>query len=533
MGGDKGGMGGDRGSPASLVAGGGIAYALAVATGLLVFLAFPSLDIWPLAFIAYVPLIVALDGQRPRRALGLGFAAGMVMNVCGLHWLFPTIRQFSGLPAPVCALLAFLVAAYQALPVGLLGWLYARAQQRHWPKPASLLAAFVASEFAYPLVFPWTFGACAHCVPALMQWAELGGPYLVGLVLLAPSLALGHAVVRRLRREPIRRGAVALGLGIPLAAALIGQVQIWHIDRRLGAAPRVHVGVAQANLDAPSLQERVERVNRELRVTDELRRKGADFVVWTETVVLGVPADAAEAYLQTFFSRRLGVPTVIGAVLVRGEGRERHLLNSVLATQADGRLTGHYEKHLLFPVGERLPLFDTFPGLYRWLPGAINFAPGTSFAPLIVAGHPVTAFVCYEDVFPGFVNEAVGAASPEMLVNLTNDAWFGDSSEPWMHLALAQFRAVEHRRYLVRATNSGVSAIVDPTGKVVVQGETFREQAVDGVARWVKGPRTAYEVWGDAPWWVLTVAAGVMAVRRRRGRSAVGRPKADAGAAIT
>jgi apolipoprotein N-acyltransferase len=521
---------GEDSAPAELT-GAGVAYVLAIATGLLVFLAFPSLDVWPLSFVAYVPLIVAIEGRPPRRSFGLGFTAGVVMNVCGLRWLFSTIWRFSGLSVPVCALLALAVCTYQALPVGLFGFLHARARQRGWPKLASLVAAFVASELAWPLVFPWTFGACAHRLPALMQWAEVGGPYLVSLLLLAPSVGVGHAVVQQLRGQAIPRGVVALALGIPLGAALIGEVQIWRVDRRVADAPQVHVGLAQANLDAPSLSERVERVNRELRITEELRRKGVDFVVWPETVVLGVPSDLAETYLQTFFSRRLNVPTLIGAVLVRGDGRDRHLLNSVLSTKKDGRLSGHYEKHLLFPVGERLPLFETFPGLYRGLPGAINFAPGTSFEPLLVAGHPVTALVCYEDVFPAFVNEAVGAGRSEMLVNLTNDAWFGDTSEPWIHLALAQFRAVEHRRYLVRATNTGVSAIIDPTGKILVQGAMFREDAVDGVARWVSGPRTAYEVWGNAPWWLLTVGAVVMAIRRRPGRSAVEPPKRDPSAA--
>jgi apolipoprotein N-acyltransferase len=291
---------------------------------------------------------------------------------------------------------------------------------------------------------------------------------------------------------------------------------MWHVDRRVTRAPAVHVGLAQANLDPPAIGKSVERINKELRLTEQLRRKGVDVVVWSEGVVLGVPEAHQDAYLQTLFTGRLRVPTLVGALLLRGEGREQRVLNSAIATRADGSIAGRYDKHRLFPVGEWFPLFDTFPGLYSRFPNLWHFARGTSLAAVSLGGHPVTVLICYEDVFPSFVNEAVGAGKPEMLVNLTNDAWFGDTSEPWMHLALAQFRAVEHRRYLVRATNSGVSAIIDPAGRIVVQGGTFREEALDGVAHWLGGTRTAYEIWGDGPWWLVTAAIGIMAFRRRR-----------------
>jgi len=503
------------GSAASPVVSAKIAYALSGATGALYFLGFPGVDVWPFAFIAFVPLIVALEGQKPRRALSLGVTAGVVMNVLGLYWLYPTLRRFSELSVPVCALLTLLVCAYQGLRIGVLGWLYARARGRGWPWVPSLALSFVASELAYPLIFPWYFGACAHRVLPLLQWAEVGGPIAVSLLLLAPNVAIAGAVVARLRRRPRPRRGIALGLAIPVAAAVIGQAQAWYVDWRVSSAERVQVGLAQANLPPPALRDRVERFRRELRITHELRRRNVDFVVWTETVVLGVPEEHAEAYLQTLFTRQLGVPTLIGAVLTRGEARERRLLNSALATGQDGKLTGHYEKHLLFPVGERLPLFDTFPALYASLPNAMNFAPGTSLEPVQLAGHPVTVLICYEDIFPGFVNDAVGHGRPEMLINLTNDAWFGDTSEPWMHLALAKFRAVEHRRYLLRATNSGVSAIIDPVGRIVAQGGSFREEAVAGTAHWIKARRTPYELWGNLPWWLATIAASGMAFRRR------------------
>ena len=117
------------------------------------------------------------------------------------------------------------------------------------------------------------------------------------------------------------------------------------------------------------------------------------------------------------------------------------------------------------------------------------------------------------------MNAAVRHGQPEMLVNLTNDAWFGDTTEPWIHLALAKFRAIEHRRYLLRATNSGVSAVVDPVGRVVAHGGTFRPETVEATAHWLSPTRTGYELWGDTPWWLASAAVVAMGfLSRRRGR---------------
>jgi len=130
----------------------------------------------------------------------------------------------------------------------------------------------------------------------------------------------------------------------------------------------------------------------------------------------------------------------------------------------------------------------------------------------------VTALICYEDILPRFTNDAVRHADPDLLVNITNDAWFGDSAEPWQHLALAQLRAVEHRRYLVRGTNSGVSAVIDPVGRVVARSGTFRQETVTARIRWMRS-KTLYERLGDWPWLCVSVLVGVGAFRRRGGNA--------------
>jgi apolipoprotein N-acyltransferase len=181
------------------------------------------------------------------------------------------------------------------------------------------------------------------------------------------------------------------------------------------------------------------------------------------------------------------------------------LFNSAMLTDRSGKLLGRYDKHVLLAFGEYLPFGDTFPVLYRWSPNTGKFTPGRTYDPLRLDDHAIATCICYDDIFPGFMISVVTSGPTDLLVNLTNDAWFGDTTEPWIHLALAQFRAIEHRRYFVRSTNSGVSAFIDPVGRVIAHTDTFQAQSLAQEIAWLHG-RTPYELWGDIPWWLISLA---------------------------
>jgi hypothetical protein len=205
-------------------------------------------------------------------------------------------------------------------------------------------------------------------------------------------------------------------------------------------------------------------------------------------------------------------------VLVRPvpDAREYVLFNSALLTDAKGAVIGRFDKQLLLAFGEYLPFGETFPILYEWSPHTGHFQAGSSFKPLTLGNHQIATIICYEDVLPSFVNRVMREGDPELLANLTNDAWFGDSTQPWIHLALAKLRAVEHRKFFVRSTNSGVSAFVDPAGRVISNTKTFEETSQRATLRWLKG-KTLYTFWGDGPWWLASAVSVAFAFRRRKG----------------
>jgi apolipoprotein N-acyltransferase len=520
----------------------------AVLSGVLYFLAFAGFDVWPLTFVCLVPLYVSLAGQTTKRATWLGFLTGLAMNVGGFYWLVNMLRTFSGFPTPLCLLFTLIICAYQGGRLALMGWLYGRATVRGWPAPIVFAAAFAASELVYPLLFPWYYAATVHKVPVLMQLSDVGGPILVGLVLAAVNLAIAEPLRARLAasRElaartvsgasseerlalAIDRRVVGTGVIALLFALLYGAVRIWMVNGLVEKAPEARVGYVQGNMGLMAKRENPgEGLRRHRQMTGELRDKGVDLVVWSETsATFPTREDLAEKqnFFRDRFAASLRVPTIFGAVLYRVDPDRERWFNTAIATDVKGEIRGRYDKQYLLAFGEYLPFGDTFPILYKWSPHSGRFSPGKSLEPLYVdvkdVTHKVSALICYEDILPGFTNRVVSHAEPELLVNMTNDAWFGDTIEPWQHLALAKFRAIEHRRFLVRSTNSGVSAIIDPNGAIVegTLSTPFKAEAHDGVIRWMKGG-TVYEVIGDAPWYLVSLGIGVMAFRRRRPRAA-------------
>jgi apolipoprotein N-acyltransferase len=502
-----------------------VASLLAALCGVLYFVAFPGVDAWPLSFVALSPLIVALHGQTPRRAVWLGWLAGFTMTMLGFYWLLDMLESFSGFGTPLCLLFTAILCGYQAGRIGFLGWLHARISARGYPGGLAFALGFAASEQAFPLLFPWSYAATVHQVPALTQLAEFGGPILVALPLVAANLAVAEVVLAWRAKRPARRRYVSALVAVPLAGLLYGAVRIPMVDAASAAAPKGRVGLVQANMSLfGKRHNKGEGLRRHMDLTRELTGSGKlDLVVWSETSVMSaMDEEDLSSAVPNRFAASLGVPALFGAVIIKQveDARRYVLYNSALLSDVRGDVVGRFDKQRLVMFSESMPFGETFPILYEWSPNSGKFVPGTRFDPLTFGQHQVATIICYEDIIPGFVNRIVNNGDPDLIANLTNDAWFGDTTEPWIHLALATLRAVEHRRYFVRSTNSGVSAIIDPVGRVVAHSETFREQALAGEVAWLHA-HTVYEMLGDVPWWLVSVLALALSFAPRRRKPSV------------
>ncbi|MEO8903235.1 MAG: apolipoprotein N-acyltransferase [Polyangiaceae bacterium] len=485
----------------------GWAVAAAALCGVFYFLAFPGVDMWPLGFVALVPLRVALVGQTPKRAFWLGWFSGLVMITLGFYWMVDMMRQFSGFSAPICMLLLLIVNAFEGGRMGLFAWLFVRGEQR-FPKYSGLLflSALVTSELTFPVLFFWSFGAVLHKATAFTQVAELGGVFAVTLVLTAGNFGLSELALALVQRRAPNWKVAGAYLLVPVLAAGYGALRIHQVDARVAAAPKGLIATVQANM---SLTEKRthhdEGMDRHLRATRELTSEHQlDLVIWSETSVMGVMLDSeAASIVPRAFAARLHVPLLFGAVLAKkvDDAREYALYNSALVTDDKGHVRGRYDKQELVPFSEHMPFGHEIPYLYQISPNSGKFDPGETNDPLPLGEHKIATLICNDDVVPALANRVTHDTDVDLLANLTNDAWFGDTTEPWIHLALAKFRAIEHRRFFVRSTNSGVSAFIDPVGRVLQSTEPFKEQTMVHQIAWLKG-RTVYETLGDWPYWI-------------------------------
>lgn len=465
--------------------------AICALSGTLLFLACADFDIWPLAWVGIVPLLAVVLDRRCEHPFFYGWVTGLLANGGGFYWINGLLMRFGHLPFIAAVPIFFLLVGYQALAFGAFAWTVRRLRERI-DLPMTLLApvTMTAIELLMPFVFPWYLAITQAWVRPVIQIADLTGPLGVSFLLVLSNGALYDALSAWRERGASSMGTWAsaatrplLAAGLTIAAALVyGQVRIHQVEAERAKAPKIQVGVVQANIGinekfVPGLADEQLRVHQ--RLSADLERRGADLIVWPESSYpYPIQRERHNDYTDgdpRQVMRGFHTPLLFGA-LTLGEGSP-YPFNTALMMNSQGTLTGRFDKNFLLVFGEYVPLYDHIKKYIReYIPEASNFARGTTvttfpFAPPHErgsdgsAGYRLGPMICYEDIIPAFGRRLV-AQHPNLLVNITNDAWFGDTSEPWEHLALAVFRAVEHRLDLVRAVNTGVSALVDATGRV-------------------------------------------------------------------
>ena len=272
----------------------------------------------------------------------------------------------------------------------------------------------------------------------------------------------------------------ALAAGALLCAALIfGAVRIRQVDENVAHAPRLKVGLVQPNfaysMDGEfSREEALRQLTALQEQSQRLERRGAQLLVWSEgSFPIAVPRDFTAdfpAESLAMIRRGFSVPTMIGAEMY--DAAREDAFNSAVLLDGNGKVAGRYDKVRLLAFGEYIPGIETFPWLRNLLPaGAGRFTAGAG--PGVISMQDPSGrdwrlgpVICYEDILQGFLR-GVGRLHPNLLVNLTSDSWFGAETEPWEHMALSVFASVELRVSMVRSVNSGISALIDPNGRVV------------------------------------------------------------------
>jgi len=288
-----------------------------------------------------------------------------------------------------------------------------------------------------------------------------------------------------------------------------GAVRIHIVDESASIAEKMTVGVVQTNRGA---EERYNDPGRFLREHLEVSRKlsaatSLDLIVWPESVY-AANFTSLEGQLPRDLFGSLHTPILFGAILRIDKNGSPRFYNSAVLVNRVGQILGTYDKMVLVPFGEFIPFGDILPWLYSWSPFSSRLWPGENDEPLLLGKHPLSVSMCYEDIFPGQIRMLMSGGRhqhiPEAMFNLTDDSWYGNTVEPMEHLVLASFRAIEHRRPLVRATNTGVSAIIDPVGRLNNRSMQWTKETLVGQIPMMHG-RTVYAVLGDWIGWLCAI----------------------------
>src|SRR6195256_245383 len=396
-----------------------------------------------------------------------------------------------------------------------------------WPATALLPLALVATEFAYPLLFQSDTGVALMPVLPLVQIADLGGPLILSALQAVVNGALFDALEAWLTGRGAPVPAIMVSAIALVGSASYGYLRLVRLQGAEEAAAKIPVGLAQPNVGEIELHANPMASVRTLQQqTAELHARGASLVIWPEVGYNVRPLRPGDTDGRAITG---GVPVAAIVGVIRVEDRE--VFNSAVMIDESGRIGDHYDKIQLLAFGEYIPGGEWFPQLYQWSPLASHLTRGRSTVPLRWKSWRFATFICYEDILPGIVRSIMandGEGRAHAMVNLTNDSWYGAGHEQEQHLMLAAVRSIEHRRWLLRATSTGISAFVDASGRIVQSIPKDPRRVSIRAAPMLAGP-TPYEVVGDWPGWLsLLVLAGI-AVREWRRRRVSGGPSRPSG----
>ena len=449
---------------------------VALGSAVLLILAFPDFELWPLGAIGIVPLLFVLAQRpKPRRSFFLGWLTGTVFFYGSCYWLTYSMIHYGGVPTWLAYLLLVPVPLVVGLFPGIFAFMLARAIRR-WGTTALFAAAFIwpATEWARLGITGQLWNALGYSLaykPSLIRTASWGGVYAVSCLLIAVNAALAFALLRRTPKAAL----IVLTLIVLLGW---GSLSVgWRADQRdpesdvtvIALQPNVPMDLVKSNGEMQSLMERHVSMT-ESALNSLPQSSKTRLVIWPESPMnfdYGTDTQLRELLLN--FATKHNTSILFNS---QEQAPNEGIYNSALFLNEQGRLIAQYDKIRLMPFGEYVPL-------PRWLPGANlitaivgDFTPGTGFTLMPVGNTRAGVFICVESAYP-FITRGLTRAGADVLINISNDGYLGPTAVRRQHLANSVFRAVENDRNVIRVTNSGISAYITSQGEVSDATESF------------------------------------------------------------
>ncbi|MBI5644424.1 MAG: apolipoprotein N-acyltransferase [Deltaproteobacteria bacterium] len=481
----------------------------AIISGGILVLAFPPFDLGWIAWAGYVPLMYALEseGAKAREGFVLGLVFGFVFFLGTMYWVVHSMYYYGGVPIWISIVVMLTLVLYLSVFPAVFGLVYKLTNFSKLLKIIAVPLIWVALEYLRGHLFtglPWvlTGYSQAHYLPVI-QIADTTGVWGVSFIVLAVNTAVLENAVFLLKRKgrlPLGESLVALALLVSVTS--YGVMRIRQTDSELPYWNGIRAAVTQGSIDQ-SIKWDVKYQDATLNIYKDLSLKagrlGARLIIWPEAAIpfyfepdkikKGMVGDAAKE---------------TGSFILTGSPSYNYNLtanridyfNSAFLLSPAGEPVGKYDKIHLVPFGEYVPLKRFLPFIKKLTVGVGDFSEGPGPNPIRFEGGGIGTLVCFESIFPeiaaGFVRN--GAT---VLVNLTNDAWFGTTSAPYQHFEMSILRAVENKIFVLRSANTGISGIIDPVGRVRQKTELFKQDLIVDNIGLKKGGLTFYSAWGD------------------------------------
>ncbi len=462
---------------------------LSLFSGAATTLSIPPYNGWWLGVISLAAFAYCLHQQRSKKHLFIHaflFAIGFLGF--GISWVFVSIYEFGSTSLPLALIMTALFVAFNALAFAFPFCGLAYFKQNHWRLLLGFPLFWVLSEWIRSWVFtgfPWLYMGYAHIDTALVGWAPVGGVFFVSLIAAFFSSALCCICLPKIQ-PPIK------------IFAAMAVIMFWAEGKALTSfewtqpiGETIAVGIVQPNIP------------QELKWSPEYKQPTLDILsalsdeLWQQDIILWPEAAIPDVYhhstslLQALNERAIANDAALITGILYDDFEQQKYLNSLVAL---GKAEGIYFKQRLVPFGEYVPLEEYLRGLITFfnLPMSAIAKGDSDQSPLKFGEYNIASAICYEIVYPELVAEV--SKNTQLIITVSNDAWFGQSLGPLQHFHMARMRAVETGRYVVRGTNNGVSAIIDQRGKILQQSEQFVRTHLSGSVTLMEG-NTPFLLW--------------------------------------
>ncbi len=483
----------------------------AVLSGLLLTGAFPKFNLFLLAWIALVPLLISIRNLSAWDSFRVGLLAGIIHFATLLYWIASTIRAYGGVPWYLSIIILLLFSVYLAAYIGIFSALLRKVCRSPVGLFITLPILWVSLEYVRAGMFtgfPWELlGYTQYRALQIIQISDIFGVYGVSFLIALGNgcffVAWLHLTKTTWHQKTVSsRQATAMTIALIMVLGAVyfyGKTRIQFVHQQIANAASSQVSVIQGNIlqdvkwDPAFIEGTVDKyvsLSRSAGITKP------NLIVWPETATPFYFLEErpfTKKVIQCVKSLRTDF--LIGSPSFERRSSKVVYRNSAYLINSRGKLVDRYDKAHLVPFGEYVPLKKWLPFIGKLVTAVGDFESGQVGKTLSWRKHQLGVQICYEMIFPKFSRQIVNNGA-DLLLNITNDAWYGRSSAPYQLFSMSVFRAVENRRSVVRSANTGISGFIEPTGFIRSRTSLFQDKVISQPVPLLK-MRTTYGRWGD------------------------------------